>query len=209
MSVNQGTDQTENREPNVGQQVRGLREQKGLSLRALAKLSGLSLNAISLIERGENSPTVSSLHALATALGVSIVDLFQTRPSQAVVFTRPEERLASEAHGILIESLGSGLQYQQMAPFVLTLSPGGGEAQEPITHAGEEFVFCLAGEVHYRVGEALYLLTPGCSLLFKATWPHCFFNNTAVEAQLLILFLAEEDSHLARQLHAGQTPLAQ
>lgn len=206
MKPNQ-TDQTLNREPNVGQRVRVLREQKGLSLRALARRSGLSLNAISLIERGENSPTVSSLHALATALEVSIVDFFQTEPTQAVVFTRPEERLSSDANGILIASLATGLQYQQMAPFVLTIAPGAGEAHTPITHAGEEFVLCLSGEVQYRVGEGLYPLTPGCSLLFKATLPHCFFNNTAVAAQLLLVFLAEEDSYLARQLHLGQTPL--
>lgn len=61
---------------NVGQRIRRLREQRQLSLRALARLCGLSTNAISLIERGENSPTVSSLHALATALGVSITDFF-------------------------------------------------------------------------------------------------------------------------------------
>ncbi|MCA9981473.1 MAG: cupin domain-containing protein [Anaerolineales bacterium] len=194
--------------PNVGQRIRDLREGQGLSLRALAKASGLSLNAISLIERGENSPTVSSLHALATALGVSIVDFFQTRPEQAVVYTQPNQRLSSEANGILIASLGSGLQYQQMAPFVLTIAPGAGEAHQPITHAGEEFVFCVAGEVQYRVGETVYPLTPGCSLLFKASLPHCFFNDTAVDAQLLLVFLAEEDSYLARQLHSGHTPLA-
>ena len=48
--------------PNVGQRIRTIREAQGHSLRALAERSGLSLNAISLIERGENSPTVSSLH---------------------------------------------------------------------------------------------------------------------------------------------------
>jgi transcriptional regulator with XRE-family HTH domain len=193
--------------PNVGQRIRELREAQGLSLRALAKTSGLSLNAISLIERGENSPTVSSLHALATALEVSIVDFFKTRLDQAVVFTRPAHRLSSDGHNILIESLGSGLQYQQMAPFVMTIAPGAAEAHQPSTQAGEDRVSRLAGEVQYRVGEGLYPLTPGCSLLFKATMPHCFFNDTAVDAQILIVFLAEEDSYLARQLHLGQTPL--
>ena len=54
----------------VGQCIRELRTKKSLSLRALAELSNLSTNAISLIERGDNSPTVSSLHSLATALNV-------------------------------------------------------------------------------------------------------------------------------------------
>ncbi len=50
---------TKQAEPNVGQRIRTIRERQRLSLRALAERSGLSFNAISLIERGENSPTVS------------------------------------------------------------------------------------------------------------------------------------------------------
>ena len=61
---------------NVGQRIRTIRERQGLSLRAVAERCGLSLNAISLIERGENSPTVSSLHHLATALNVPITRFF-------------------------------------------------------------------------------------------------------------------------------------
>lgn len=52
--------------PDVGAQVRALRQQCGLSLRTLAELCDLSPNTISLIERGESSPSVSTLHRLAT-----------------------------------------------------------------------------------------------------------------------------------------------
>ena len=74
---------------NVGQQIRALREQQGLSLRALAERCGLSMNAISLIERGENSPTVSSLHLLALALNVPITAFFEAKQEQTVVFVAP------------------------------------------------------------------------------------------------------------------------
>jgi transcriptional regulator with XRE-family HTH domain len=188
-------------EPNVGQRLRALREQKGLSLRALAKLSGLSLNAISLIERGENSPTVSSLHALAMALEVSLVEFFQTTNSATVIYTRPETRPRTEAEGMWLESVGMGLPFQQMAPFLLTLAPGAGRPASPIVHEGEEFVYGVAGEVSYVVAGQVYRLTPGCTLLFKAALPHYFVNDTAVEAQLLLIFVAEEDSLFASQRH--------
>lgn len=67
------------------------------------------MNAISLIERGENSPTVSSLHLLATALRMSITDVFKEEQDQAVVFVRPVARIRSQANGIAMESLGIGL----------------------------------------------------------------------------------------------------
>ena len=93
-------------EQKVGQRIRAIREQRGLSLRALAELCGLSTNAISLIERGENSPTVSSLHLLATALEVPITDFFESEQEQSAVLVRPGHRLISHADGIRLESSG-------------------------------------------------------------------------------------------------------
>jgi transcriptional regulator with XRE-family HTH domain len=108
-------------EINVGQRIRALREAEGLSLRALAERCGLSINAISQIERGENSPTVSSLHLLASALNVSIADLFKDDRQQTVLYVRPDERLRTEARGVRMESLGIGLANQQIEPFVVTV----------------------------------------------------------------------------------------
>lgn len=187
--------------PDVGRRIRALREGQGSSLRALSERSGLSINAISLIERGENSPTVSSLHLLATALGVSISDLFQDEQEQTVVFMAPANRLRSESNGIRLESLGSGLPNQQLEPFLMHVAPGAGKMESPISHAGEEFAYCLEGEVAYRVGDETYVLPAGHSLLFEATQPHCFCNLTTTPALLMIVFLSGRTSPLARRLH--------
>lgn len=187
--------------PNVGQRIRSIRDQRGWSLRALAERSGLSINAISLIERGENSPTVSSLHLLATALGVSIADFFKEEEEQAVVFVRPAARLRSQANGIVMESLGIGLRDQQLEPFLIRVDAGAGNIEQPVTHPGEEFVYCLEGEVDYCVGERIYRMEPGYSLLFEASIPHCFRNETEAPALLMMVFFAGEGGHLARRLH--------
>lgn len=187
--------------PNVGQQIRAIRERQGLSLRALAQQCGLSVNAISLIERGENSPTVSSLHLMATALGVPITDFFKDDHQQAVVFALPESRLRSGTDGSALESLGIGLHNQQLEPFLVTATPNTGNVDQPISHAGEEFVYCLAGGVEYCVGEQSYQLQSGYSLLFDATLPHTFRNQTGEPTLLLIIFHRGENGHLARQLH--------
>lgn len=187
--------------PNVGQRIRSFREERGWSLRELAERSGLSINAISLIERGENSPTVSSLHLLATALGVSISNFFENEREQAVVFVRPAARLRSEANGIAMESLGIGLRNQQLEPFLISVAAGAGNIDQPVSHLGEEFVYCLEGEIKYCVGERTYVLQPGCSLLFEATIPHCFRNGAQKPALLMMVFYAGEGGHLARRLH--------
>lgn len=188
-------------EPNVGERIRELRVARKLSLRALAEKSSLSTNAISLIERGENSPTVSSLHRLATALGVPISDFFKDAQEQAVVYVTPEQRLRSEANGIELASLATGLRNQQLEPFLMRIGPGVGNRDEPVTHNGEEFVHCLEGEVNYCVDEQVFRLHPGDSLLLKAEQPHCFENTEDKPARLLIIFLTSEGTHQLIEQH--------
>src|SRR5262249_62241222 len=60
----------------IAEQVRGLRARQGLSLDALAGRSGVSRSMISLIERGESSPTAVVLERLATGLGITLASLF-------------------------------------------------------------------------------------------------------------------------------------
>jgi len=172
----------------VGRCIRELRTNKGLSLRALAELSGLSTNAISLIERGDNSPTVSSLHNLATALNVPITAFFEQQGDGQVIHLKKNKRPTSETAGVKMENLGSGLPNQQIEPFLMTIKPGGSSTGSQITHSGEELVYVLKGMLTGMIGEREYRLEEGDSLLFLASQPHIYRNHTSKMAQLLIIF---------------------
>ncbi len=188
-------------EPNVGRRIRTLREKRGLSLRSLSDKCGLSINAISRIERGENSPTVSSLHQLANALEVPITDFFMDEHEQNIVYIKADDRLMTQRDGMAVESLGIGLRQQLVQPFLITLEPGAGTSREPVTHPGQEFVFCLDGLIAYKIGEALFELSPGDSLLFEAAQPHSFENVGSSSATILITFNNDQSSNVARQRH--------
>lgn len=192
---------TVNQEVNVGQRIRSLREKKGLSLRKLADKSGLSVNAISRIERGENSPTVSSLHQLAGALEVRLVDFFQEEAQQVTVFVKSDQRFTSRREGMTLENLAIGLREQQVEPFLITIEPGANSAANPITHPGQEFIYCINGTLTYEINGTLYELETGDSLLFEAEQPHVFSNKTAEVVTILIVFQVEQGSHLARRPH--------
>ncbi len=172
----------------VGQRIRDLRTSRGLSLRALAALSKLSTNAISLIERGDNSPTVSSLHNLATALAVPITAFFEQQPDGQVIHMKRDRRPVSETAGVRMENLGSGLPNQQLEPFLLLIEPGVSSTSSQITHSGEEFVYVLSGALVCRINEQEYNLEEGDSLLFLASQPHVYRNETRKAAQILIIF---------------------
>ena len=61
----------------IARRVRELRDTEGFSLDALAERSGVSRSHISLIERGQSSPTAVVLDKLATALRASVASLFE------------------------------------------------------------------------------------------------------------------------------------
>lgn len=174
--------------PTVGPRIREIRMKKGLSLRALAELSGLSTNAISLIERGDNSPTVSSLHNLATALGVPITAFFEQHPDGQIIHLKKNRRPTSESAGVKMENLGSGLPNQQIEPFLMSITPGGSSTKSPITHSGEEFVYVVKGSLVCSINDREYPLAEGDSLLFLATQPHVYHNQTQKAATILIIF---------------------
>ena len=63
----------------VGRNVQRLRRKKGLTQEQFADLSGFSQQYISSLEQGRRNPTVVTLYELATALGVSHIELVRPR----------------------------------------------------------------------------------------------------------------------------------
>ena len=188
----------------VGSHIRAHRKRKRLSMRALAEASGLSTNAISKIERGETSPTVSTLRRLANALDIPIIAFFREDTDENTIFVKRSHWSSSQVMGAVIETLSGGLPDQHLEPLMVTMEPGAGNTTDTYTHSGEEFVLCLEGEIEYRVGDRLYQMETGDGLLFEPDQPHCFRNNTQSPAKLLIVIQEQdpESRHLARQVHA-------
>jgi transcriptional regulator with XRE-family HTH domain len=67
----------------IGGRIRAERARRGVSLRSLARSVNLSPSLISQIETGKCRPSVSTLYAITTALGVSVEDVFGEQPAPA------------------------------------------------------------------------------------------------------------------------------
>lgn len=62
-------------QPALGVAVRQLRAKRGLTQEALAQDAGITVGHLSMIERGLANPTWGTVTAIATTLGVTIVDV--------------------------------------------------------------------------------------------------------------------------------------
>ncbi|MGD8623090.1 MAG: cupin domain-containing protein [Anaerolineae bacterium] len=188
--------------PDVGTRIRNLRGERGLSLRALSEIAEVSPNTISLIERGETSPSVSTLQRLATALGVQITNFFAEPPERSkVIFTKADRRIRSGSASVMLESLGYGLEAQTCDSFYVTLKEGASSGRQIMSHTGTELVFCLNGGLEYEIGGDTYRLTPGDSLLFRADLPHRWSNPHEEPVTFLMIMQASEERQDSMEQH--------
>ena len=178
----------------VGQRLRAIRKSRNLSIRALAERSDLSVNTLSLIENGKTSPSVSTLYQLARGLKVPITIFFDSDQTiRRVIYQKASERRQIIFAQGQMESLGAGLSGLGSEPFITTLEPGAASGSAPIIYAGREFVYCLEGHISYVIGDEIYPLGPGDSLILAAYTPHSWRNSAPTNSRALLV-LCPDDS---------------
>lgn len=79
----------------IGDLIRRLRKERGLSQPALAAKCGLSFQQIQKYERGQNRISASRLYDIAAALQVSVTSIFERLANEAAQDTTRSERQAS------------------------------------------------------------------------------------------------------------------
>lgn len=134
----------------VGQAIRRAREAAGLSMRALARASEMSQPFLSQVEKGETSPSLSSLYRLAHALGLPPSQLMPpvSAPRGVSVLRRGEGRElpVSDVPGTASGRLLSGGAGHLLEVVEYHVEPGadlGGWFESD----GEMTVYVIEGEV--------------------------------------------------------------
>ncbi|NLI41914.1 MAG: helix-turn-helix domain-containing protein [Caldisericales bacterium] len=91
-------------------------------MKQIAEISSLNVNTLSLIENSKNSPSISTLQSLPTAMNVPIKDFFEPiEPITPVVFTKQDQHPQALNEKSIINNLGKGLSSSTLEPFVLTM----------------------------------------------------------------------------------------
>ena len=174
----------------LGRRLREERRRAGLSLRALAGRSGLSTTTVHQIEVGRGSPSLATLHALATTLGVALPSLLgpAAGPAGGARGLSAKSRPAARAAHGAIGGVAAGLPGQRLHGLVLTLAAGASTGPDPMVHAGQELVFGLSGRCVYEVAGEEHSIGPGDSVVLDSRRPHRARNPGRREARLLVVF---------------------
>lgn len=176
----------------IGANIRAIRNSSKASLDEVAKRAGLTKSTLSKIENGRTSSPISTLVAIARALGVRLADFFHEEESDAgYVLTRKGKGKAivrdGTRFGYTYEALAVDFPNKPVEPFFLTISPGDKEGH--FQHAGQEFIYLLSGKIELTLGETKMELHPGDSLYFDSTTHHALRLLGKKPARFLCFFI--------------------
>ncbi len=166
----------------LGNNIRKLRLDRGMTLKDLADKTELSTSYLSMVERGLCSIYVSALQRISEALGVSQADLTiaesDTKKGLVRFYERPSIKLEGSTmiYNYLVDDSFIPRLFE---PIKVAILPSQNIVHTvPYSHSGEEFVYVLQGILTLKVDNHTYSLSEGESAHFCSSIQHEWLNYT-------------------------------
>ncbi len=169
----------------IGNKIKDLRIQKGLTQEELADRCELSKGFISQLERDLTSPSIATLIDILQCLGTDLKDFFNDSSDEQISFKETDyfEKIDDDLHN-KIEWIIPNAQKNMMEPIRLTLSPGGTTYPDN-PHEGEEFGYILSGSILLVIGKRSIKVKKGESFYFTPNATHYIKANNKTGATLI------------------------
>ena len=153
----------------IGEKLRELRIQRGLTQEELADRCELSKGFISQVERELASPSIATLQSF-----------FSDASNEKIVFA-PQDMFEKEdeEEGRKITWLVPTAQKNSMEPILLELAPGGKSQVLPPLE-GEEFGYVLKGQITLIAGKSRHTIRKGGSFCLHPSATH-YLENTGLK----------------------------
>src|SRR5690606_7471888 len=151
----------------LGERIRAARLERGASLRATAAAAAISPSLLSQVETGKVQPSVATLYAIVSCLGISIDDVLGDVPQDAATpvpgRAEPVQR-GEDAPAIVMEN---GVTWRGLAvmdhidgvdAFLVTYAPGAASSLDGthMRHAGVEYGYIVRGEMTLKLDFETY-----------------------------------------------------
>ena len=162
----------------IGEQLHEKRTSLNMSVQALADASGISTGMISQIERGLANPSINTISKLASALDLQLGIFFEPRPQtdQELVVRKDQRRRIgipdpNFVYELLVPDLNRTLEFVWVES-----APGTSTENSPFQHEGEECGLILQGTLEVHLGDEVFVLEAGDSIIFDSSKPHWYRN---------------------------------
>jgi transcriptional regulator with XRE-family HTH domain len=163
----------------IAQRVRSLRSETGMSLESLATKCEVSRSMLSLIERGESSPTAVVLEKIATGLGVPLANLFDDIAAPPEPVARGERTSWRDPESGYVRRNISPPTFPSPLRIVEVMLPGGARvayessARDTSVH---QQIWVRQGTLEITLGKTVYRLAEDDCLAMQLNEPTAFRN---------------------------------
>jgi transcriptional regulator with XRE-family HTH domain len=179
----------------IASRVRALRTDLGLTLDTLAAKCNVSRSMISLVERGESSPTATVLEKIASGLGVSLATLFEDSSAPAVPVSRRDDRTLwrDPQSGYLRRNISPANFPSPIQIVEIVLPAGARVAYETGARDGSihQQIWVREGSIEVTLGRVTYRLSKDDCLAMQLHEPTAFRNRTRKPARYIVIVAAE------------------
>ncbi len=180
----------------LGDRIGRVREMRGLTVKDLSSRTGIDIDTLGRIESSKIIPALGQLVRLGKALDMQMGYFISPGIDEPMTVVRKHERrpvsrygeAKSMLYGYSYESLAPDKANRSMEPFVVTLVPT--RTEEFSTHAGQEFLYVLEGEIKVQVGEHADFLKPGDAVYYDSDQPHLVRCAGTTTARILAVLYA-------------------
>lgn len=178
----------------IGERVKRMREEKGLTLDELSNLTGFEVEFLKRIENNEVQPQLGTIMRLSKALDSAFGRLVSgvgnklysiTRKNEQKIISRSTSKKGQQK-AYTYKSLAPEVQGRHMEALIVQLETL--SEPEPSCHDGEEFIYVLDGLVSLRIGEDSFDLEPGDSAYYLSTTPHIIMAKEGSATILAVLY---------------------
>jgi transcriptional regulator with XRE-family HTH domain len=178
----------------IGERIRILRQEKGLSLEELSRLTGFDIKFLEDIETDKVQPQLGTSIKLSKALDSAFGRIVSGVGDKLYSITRKNEEIPisrstskkGQKEIYSYKSLAPEVKGRHMEALVVRLKENPDE--EMSVHAGEEFIYVLNGTVSLTIGADAFELEPGDSVYYLSTTPHLIAAKTGEATIIAVLY---------------------
>lgn len=164
----------------IGEKIKHLRKKMKLTLKEVSDKTNLSISFLSQVERMKSSLTLESLKKISEVLQVNPSYFFSDEekiPSQSVIVRGIEDEVDLTINQFMYKDLSGNNSNLNFSPMLVILNPGDNKGK-PFTHAGNEFLYILEGNLAVLIDNKEHHLSSHDSIIINANSPHYWLNHT-------------------------------
>lgn len=163
---------------NIGKRLKTARQNRNLTLDELAEVTGVSKPMLGQIERGQSSPTVTTLWRIATGMKIPFSSFLQEQGTEYTVVDLQEQDVLLEENGAMkVYTLFAFDPIRSCEAFYIEFQAGCEHDSDKHNDGVEEYIFVTHGKLDMVLNGTKVTLREKQAIRFEANIPHSYVNS--------------------------------